>query len=61
MPQPYPRAPAIAALRAYPAKYWTPMLMLWTNYDSFASYYAGEQQRDFHKTIAFYQDSSVGG
>jgi hypothetical protein len=37
------------------------MLMLWTNYDSFASYYAGEQQRDFHKTIAFYQDRSVGG
>jgi hypothetical protein len=38
----------MAALGPYPAEYGSPMQMLWTNYDSFASYYAVE-------------DRSVGG
>jgi hypothetical protein len=35
------------------------MLMPWTNYDSFASYYADGQASGFAQTIAFYQDGSV--
>jgi hypothetical protein len=46
MPRPHPRAPALLAMRRDSAKYWAPMLMLWTNYYSFASYYAVEQPAD---------------
>jgi hypothetical protein len=32
-------------LRPYPTEYWLPRLMLWTNYDSIASYHAVEEAK----------------